>query len=180
MQAPGFLGGSMDKAREQAAEIDKHDKLRGALAYAAIAEKDKKTSEAESAYQRAITSAPDSVVGYNGLVNLYVREKRWADAFATLDRISARLPTEHNVPLAVARVAYLSGEQLARAEEGMKAWLANPPKSASVNTQALAHARLGGIYEKTSRKEPARAEYEKALSLNPKLEEAKKGLDAVR
>lgn len=180
MRAPGFLGGSMDKAREQAAEIDKYDKLRGALAYATLAEKDKKTAEAEAAYQRAVAAAPDSVVGYNGLVNLYVREKRWSEAFGMLDRASARIPTEQNVLLAVARVAYLSGEQLPRGEEAAKQWLANPPKSASVNSRAGAHLRLGNIYEKTNRKELARAEYERALHLNPKLEDAKKALDGVR
>ncbi len=180
MQAPGFVGGSMDKAREQAAEIDRHDKLRGALAYAALAEREKKTAEAEAAYQRAVAAAPDSVVGYNGLVNLYVREKRWSEAFAILDRAAARIPSDGNIALAVARVAYLSGEQLARGEEAAKGWIANPPKNASTNSQAAAHLRLGNIYEKTSRKELARGEYERALSLNPKFEDAKKALDGVR
>jgi tetratricopeptide (TPR) repeat protein len=180
MQAPGFLGGSMDKARETAAEIEKHDKFHGALASAQLAEKDKKPADAEAAYHRAITVAPDSVVGYNGLVNLYVREKRWSDAFATLDRVAARIPSEGNIPLAIARVAYLSGEQLARGEEAAQHWIANPPKNASVNSQAAAHFRLGAIYEKTGRKELARAEYEKAVGLNPKHEDAKKALDALK
>lgn len=180
MQAPGFLGGSMDKAREAAAEIEKHDKLRGALAYAQLAEKEMKVPEAEAAYQRAVTAAPDSAVGYNGLVNLYVREKRWNDAFAMLDRIAVRLPSEGNIPLGVARVAYLSGEQLARGEEAAKQWIANPPKTASVNSRATAHLRLGNIYAKTGRKELARAEYEKAISLNPKQDEARKALKGVR
>jgi pentatricopeptide repeat protein len=180
MQAPGFLGGSMDKARETAAELEKHDKLRGALAYAQLAEKEKKAPETEVAYQRAVTVAPDSAVGYNGLVNLYVREKRWNEAFAMLDRIAVRLPSEGNIPLAIARVAYLSGEQLARGEEAAKQWIANPPKNASVNSQAGAHLRLGNIYEKTGRKELARAEYEKALTIFPKSEDIKKALEGVR
>ncbi len=180
MHAPGFMGGSMDKAREQAAEIDKTDKLRGALAAAALAENEKKTPEVEAAYQRAVTAAPDSAVGYYGLVNLYVREKRWGDSFAVLDRLSARLPAEQSVALVIARVAYLSGEQLSRGEESAKQWLANPPKNVGVNSQAMGHLRLGNIYEKTSRKELARTEYERALRLNPRLDEAKKGLEAVR
>lgn len=180
MHAPGFLGGSMDKAREQAAEIDKYDKLRGALAYAALAENDKKTGDAEAAYQRAIVAAPDSLVGHFGLLNVYIREKRWHEAFGVLDRAAARLPAEHNILLAVARVAYLSGEQLPRGEEAAKSWIASPPKNASVNSQVTAHVRLGNIYEKTNRKELARTEYEKAVSLNPKLDDAKKALDGLR
>ena len=180
MLAPGFLGGSMEKAREQAAEIDKRSKVRGALAYGLLADHDKNAREAEAAYQRAVAAAPDSAVGYNALVNLYVREKRWGDAFAMLDRIAARLPTEMNVPLAVARVAYLSGEQLPRGEEAAKHWIANTPREATVNARAVAHLRLGNIYEKTGRRELARSEYERAVSLNPKYEEAKKALDNVK
>jgi len=180
LYAPGFLGGSIEKAREQAAEIEKRDKLRGALAHAIIADHEKNSAESEAAYQRAIATAPDSVIGYNGLVNLYVREKRWNDAFATIDRIAARIPTELNTPLSIARVAYLSGEQFARGEEAAKKWIASPPKAATVNWKAAAHLRLGNIYEKTARKELARAEYELALSLNPKLDDARKALDGLK
>ncbi|CAN5418816.1 hypothetical protein BH09GEM1_BH09GEM1_29510 [soil metagenome] len=180
LNAPGFLGGSAAKAREQAAEIEKRDKLRGALAYAAIADHDTDARAAEVAYQRAITVASDSIAGYSGLANVYVREKRWADAFGMLDRIAARIPTEWSIPLSVARVALLSGEQLPRAEEGLKRWIGNTPPLAPFHSKATAHFRLGQIYEKTSRKELAMPEYEMALTINPKLEDAKKALDALK
>ena len=180
MQAPGFLGGSMEKAREQAAALDKVSKLRGAYATAILAAHEKKIAEEEAAYQRAVAVAPDSGLGYNGLVNVYVREKRWAEAFAMLDRVAARIPTERNIPLVVARVAYLSGEQLARGEETAKQWIANPPKDASTNSKAAAHFRLGNRYEKTGRKELARSEYQQSLSINPKLDDAKKALDGLK
>ena len=180
MYAPGFLGGSAEKAREQATEIDKRSKLRGALAFGTLAEHDKNVKDAEAAYQRATAIAPDSVAGYNSLVNMYAREKRWTDAFAALDRLKAHMPSEGNVDLTIARVAYVSGEQLAKGEAAAKHWIASPPKEATVNTHATAHLRLGQIYEKTARKELARAEFEKALSLNPKNEDAKKGLDSVK
>ena len=180
LYAPGMFGGSTDKAREQAAEIEKTNKLRGAVAFGIIADRVKDDKAAEAAYQRAILAAPDSVAGYNGLVNVYVREKRWSDAFATLDRVAGRIPTEHNIPLSIARVALLSGEQLPRGEEAVKRWLGNPPVQANNDTRAVAHLRLGQIYEKTARRDLARAEFEQALRLNPKLDEANKALDAVR
>jgi pentatricopeptide repeat protein len=180
LQAPGFLGGNVGKAREQAAEIARFNPMRGALAIAIIADKEKNAKEAEAAYQRAIAIAPDSALGYNGLLNLYVREKRWDDAFAILDRVAQRVPSEANFLLAVARVAYLSGEQLQRGEDAAKKWIANPPKDASVNSRAVAHFRLGNIYEKTARRELARTEYELAVSLNPRLEDAKKALDGLK
>lgn len=180
MQAPGFLGGSMPRAREHAAEIEKFNKLRGALAYGLLADHEKNPKGAETAYQRAITVAPDSAIGYYGLLNSYLREKRWSDAFEVLDRLQARIPSDMSALLGVARVAYLSGEQLTRGEESAKRWLANPPRNASTNSQTTAHVRLGNIYEKTNRKELARAEYEAALALSPKNEDVKKMLDGVR
>ncbi len=180
LYAPGFLGGSIDKAREQAAGIEKRDRLRGALAYALIADHKKDAKASEIAYERAVAVAPDSVAGYSGLVNLYVREQRWTEAFATLDRISAHVPTEHNVPIRIARIAAMSGEQLQRGEDGVKRWIANPPSQATLDNKATAHFRLAQIYEKTSRKELARTEYEQALRINPKQEEARKSLDALK
>jgi tetratricopeptide (TPR) repeat protein len=184
LYAPGMFGGSIEKAREQAAEIDRHDKLRGAIASGVIADHEKDTKAAEAAYQRALgvllVIAPDSVAGYNGLANLYVRQSRWSDAFATLDRIAVRIPMEQNLPLRIARVAVLSGEQLPRGEEVVKRWIANPPSQANSDTKAVAHLRLGQIYEKTSRRNVARTEFEQAVRLNPKLDEAQKALDAVR
>ena len=180
LYAPGMFGGGVDKAREQAAEIDRHDKLRGAMAYGAIADHENDPKTAEASYQRAVAVAPDSIMGYNGLVSLYTREARWADAFATLDRVAARVPSEHMVPMRIARVAVSSGEQLPRAEEIVKRWIANPPATATSGNKATAHFRLGQVYEKTGRSAQARAEYEQALRINPKLEDAKKSLDALK
>jgi tetratricopeptide (TPR) repeat protein len=180
LYAPGIFGGSIEKAREQAAEIDRHDKMRGAIASGVIADHEKDAKAGEAAYQRAISVAPDSAAGYNGLANLYVREARWADAFATLDRTAARVPAERNVPIRFARVAVLSGEQLRRGEDGVKRWIANPPSQANSDTKAMAHLRLGQVYEKTSRSELARTEYDQAIRINPRLDEARKALDGLR
>lgn len=180
MQAPGFLGGSMDRAREQAGEIEKLSKLRGAMAYAQIANKEKNAHDEESAWTRAIGAAPDSLIAYNGLVNFYVREKRWSDAFATLDRLAKALPSEPSTLISTGVVALVSGEQLARGEEALKRWIANPPADAQPYTHSSAHYRLGQLYEKTGRKELAKTEFQKAVSLNDKNDAAKKALDALR
>jgi Tfp pilus assembly protein PilF len=154
--------------------------MRGAIASGVIADHEKDAKAGEAAYQRAISVAPDSAAGYNGLANLYVREARWADAFATLDRTAARVPAERNVPIRFARVAVLSGEQLRRGEDGVKRWIANPPSQANSDTKAMAHLRLGQVYEKTSRSELARTEYDQAIRINPRLDEARKALDGLR
>jgi Tfp pilus assembly protein PilF len=48
-----------------------------------------------------------------------------------------------------------------------------------VNT-GFAHYVLGMIYDRQSKKDAARAEYQLALQFNPKNAEAKKALDALK
>ena len=44
----------------------------------------------------------------------------------------------------------------------------------------FAHYVLGMIYERQSKKDAARAEYQSALTFNPKNTDAKKALDALK
>ncbi|HEY4247926.1 MAG TPA: hypothetical protein VGM64_13820 [Lacunisphaera sp.] len=57
-QAPSFLGGGMDKAYEQAAEIQKLDAVRGRKAYAGLYIADKKYTEAFALYETALREKP--------------------------------------------------------------------------------------------------------------------------
>src|SRR5438552_4337711 len=61
--APGIMGGSMDKAREQANEILKLSSLRGHWQLAQLAERQKDTVAAEHEYKTAVSAAPDSAAG---------------------------------------------------------------------------------------------------------------------
>lgn len=57
-QAPGFLGGGMDKAYEQAAEIKKLDGVRGRQAYATLYVAEKKYPEAFAIYEDVLREKP--------------------------------------------------------------------------------------------------------------------------
>jgi Flp pilus assembly protein TadD len=58
-QAPGFVGGGMDGAYAQAAEIKKLDLARGRSAYANLYTADKKFSEAFAVYEEVLKDAPN-------------------------------------------------------------------------------------------------------------------------
>jgi tetratricopeptide (TPR) repeat protein len=57
--APGIVGGGMDRAYEQAAEIKKLDPVRGRLAYASLYTVDKKYSEALAIFAEVLKDTPD-------------------------------------------------------------------------------------------------------------------------
>lgn len=58
-QAPGFVGGGMEGAYAQAAEIRKLDLRRGRAAYASLYSAEKKYAEAFALYEAVLTEKPD-------------------------------------------------------------------------------------------------------------------------
>lgn len=56
--APGFLGGSLDKARQQVGILKGLDAARGALMNGYVLAKEKRTAEAEAEYRRAVALSP--------------------------------------------------------------------------------------------------------------------------
>jgi tetratricopeptide (TPR) repeat protein len=178
--APGFMGGSMDKAREQANEIVKLNPVRGHLQLATLAERQKDAAAAEREYKAVIAAEPDSVNGYYFLGAFYRREKRWDDSWATYEHLMKLKPDEVTVHLTWGGTAAESGKNLERGEREIKTYLANAPKDAPVGNVSNAHWRLGQIYQQTARKELARAEFNEALKLNPRNQNAKRSLEALK
>jgi tetratricopeptide (TPR) repeat protein len=179
LQAPGFLGGSVEKAREQAAEIRKRDRLRGTLSDAAIAQDQKDFAGAEREYRSASALYPDSLSPRYGLGLFFARTAKYDEAFATFDSILAARPEELNALYQIGRTGALSGQRLDRAEQALKQFLAAPPREGTPRP-AGAHWRLGMVYEKQGRKDMAAEEYRSALAIDPGFAEAKKALAKLR
>ena len=180
MQAPGFMGGSQEKAKDQAAAIMRLNAMRGHFALANLAAHGKDLVTEESELKAAVAAAPDSVTAWFSLGAFYQNEKRWADAFALYDRMMKEQPAETLAHFQYGRTAALSGGNLERGERELKSWLSSAPASAPVVTQSGAHMRIAMIYERQGKKNEARSEYQTALSINPKNIEAKKMLDALK
>jgi tetratricopeptide (TPR) repeat protein len=178
--APGFMGGSIEKAKAQALEIGKLHPFRGHFAEARIANRQKDVAGEEKAYRAAVAALPDSVVTFYQLGSFYRRQQKWEDAFAVYDSLMKRHPEEIPVHASWGVVAAQNGLHLERAERELKIWLGAIPKEANVQTISFVHYALGLVYEKTARKDAARAQYTEALKHNPQNAEAKKALDALK
>jgi tetratricopeptide (TPR) repeat protein len=179
MQAPGFLGGSKEKAREMVLEIKKRNPYRGSAAAANLCVAGKDPACAERELQQLATSYPDSAGVYTSLAAFYANEKQFDKAFAVLNQRLQAKPNELTTLYAVGRTASLSGQNLDQGIEALKTYLAGPipergPEPAHV------HYRLGTIYEKKGAKDLAREEYRAALQLNPKHQEAQKALASLK
>jgi Tfp pilus assembly protein PilF len=182
LQAPGVMGGSTAKAREQQREIAKRSAFRGQLAAATVAWADKDTAATERALRAAIATEPDSA---RTVISLAQRQAGWERipaAFATLDDFLARHPRDIAVRFQVGRLAANSGQQLERGETILRELLAEPEwESANLRpSRAAVHYRLGMVLEKSGRKPDAKAAYERAVALDPQLKPAKDALAALR
>lgn len=182
LMAPGFMGGSEAKAREQQREIAKRNAFRGYLAAATVAWAGKDTLGTERAMRAAIAAAPDSA---RTVITLAQRQAGWgriSAAFGTLDEWLARYPRDIAVRFQIGRLAAVSGQQLDRGETLLRDLIAEPEwESTNLRpSKAAVHYRLGMVLEKSGKKPDARASYERALSLDPQLKPAKDALAALR
>lgn len=178
-RAPGFLGGSKEKAREMALEIKKRNPYRGAIAFGNLCAADDDSVCVERGLRDMVTNYPDSSAVYASLAAFYANRKEFDKAFAVLDQRLSVKPNELTTLYQVGRTASLSGENLEKGERALKTYLANPTPERGP-APAHVHYRLGTIYEKKGAKDLALEEYRTALQLNPKHPEAKKALAALR
>ncbi|HET9768907.1 MAG TPA: tetratricopeptide repeat protein [Thermoanaerobaculia bacterium] len=173
--APGFMGGSVEKAREQAGEIAKRDAVRGAIARANIALDQKDPAAAERIVQEALAKHPGEPQLRNSLGLFYQSQKRWDAAFDVYEAMLAADPDAWNALYQIGRTAALSGKRLDRGAAALQRYLGHTPDSESPPL-ANAHYRLGMIFEKQGNKAGARAEYQAAIKLDPKLDDARDAL----
>ncbi|MDB4875316.1 MAG: repeat protein [Gemmatimonadetes bacterium] len=106
--APAMMGGSMVKAREQAAEMSKVNPMRGHVGYAFVAEQEKDNAAAEKALLAAIAAAPDSDVTYSYAGAFYRRRERWTDVIAMYEKRLKIMPKDAT-PASVSNTHYSLG-----------------------------------------------------------------------
>jgi len=134
---------------------------------------DKARAEAEEIRRR------DPVRGAQALADLYVSEKKFAEAFAVVDELIAKSPDNMPVRYQLGRLAAITGQQLDRGAAALQGYLQYSPKDREPGI-AAAHWRLGMVQEKRGDKTAARAEYEAALKLAPDFAVVRDALAKLR
>ena len=175
VQAPGFLGGSTEKALGQAEEIRKRNALRGFLELGALYEREKRIADAEKAYLAASKEKSDRHVGEYRLGVFYQNTGAFDKAFELFEAMIAANPNEFGALFQIGKTGAMSGQRLPRAEEALAAYLQTTP-GRNDPSLAAAHWRLGMVHERRQDKQRAKAEYETALRLDPSFKPATESL----
>ena len=173
--APGIMGGSVERAREQAQEIRRRNPYRGAYAAGRIAARQKDTATVAREYRQLIAQYPDSSGPWASLVALLASQQRWDEAFETTERLRRAQPASTVAPYLIGRLASESGQRLEAGEQALRRYLTTTPRPGEP-TLANAHYRLGGILERQGKRDQARAEYRAAIALDPKLKAARNAI----
>jgi tetratricopeptide (TPR) repeat protein len=179
LAAPGFLGGGIEHARKQAAEITKLNPYRGGIAHANVAFAARDTAGLIRAHEGLTAQFPDSTAPYFVLLNVQLTRRQWPLAWAAVDRLERIRPDLPTVRYAIGRAAAESGEQLDRGESALRSYLQHHPQP-NEPSLAAAHWRLGMIAERRGNTAAARQAYQVAATMDPNLKQVKEALSRLK
>ncbi len=135
LEAPGILGGGLDKARALAADIAKVDAGEGYWSQAKIAEKKKEYSGAEAQLRRAIEASPHQVGRLIDLARFLTSQGRYQEAEQSFVKAEKLNPQSPKLLYNRAAIYIRSGRNLDLAKELLKRYLSlnltadDPPRS---------------------------------------------------
>lgn len=176
-QAPGFMGGSWEKAEKAARAIALIDPLEGHDALATVYLRKEEPELAEKEYLGAAELNPNRL----GNLGVFYQNQQWYDkAFSTFQKAFTQFPENMSLLYQVGRTSALSG---ARPELGIKSleqYIAETEAAKASPSHAAAKMRLAMIYEKQGDMAKAKTLYQASLAEDPEMDLAKKGLKRVK
>lgn len=178
-EAPAIMGGGLDKARDQAAQIQKSHPGTAHLILARVADKSKQYSEAETQYHAAIQTAKNPADMWLQLASYYRGHGR-------MDEMQNAVLSAMAVPNKPAEAYFDAGNVLYRGNRNFSAavqYLQRYLSSGELVESApafRAHYLIGRLNEKMGQKQAAAAEYTASLALASGFAPAKAALNRLQ
>jgi len=135
LEAPGFLGGGLDKAGATAIQIGKISPAEGQAAEAKLAERRKESGRAEQYLRHAVELAPQQVGRLIDLARFLMKQGRFQEADQSFERAEKIAPGSPRVMFAQAETYIKAHHNLGVARELLKRYMStvvtvdDPPKS---------------------------------------------------
>ncbi len=172
VEAPGIVGGGLDKARGVAAKLQPLSPARAHRLLAMIAAKDGKDSVAVAEYQAEL-SVSHSAEAYVDLANFY-KSRKQPEPAAKMAEQALEHDTHHGPDtLDAARVLLSLHRNESTAQDALRSYLKSP--QVGVAQFARAHVLLGQSLQASGDNAGAQTEVQAALSLARNYEAAKRG-----
>jgi tetratricopeptide (TPR) repeat protein len=135
LEAPGFLGGGLDKAQSLVPRISQINEGEGYWAQAKLAEKRKQFSTAEDHLRRAIQAAPQQVGRFVDLARFLAKQGRYQEADESITLAEKVAPDSPKLMYAKADLYIKTGRNLQVARDLLKRYMNSrltpddPPRS---------------------------------------------------
>lgn len=179
IEAPGFMGGSPDKARMQAEKIAPLNPPVSMWVLARLAEKQDNPEEAERFYRAAIEASHSSASTWVDLASFFRRVKRYDEMEKAIQQVMAAGHRSGEDLFDAAGILVRAGRNFPLAAQLVRQYLSSgaPTESAPY---LQAHYLLGTILEKQGDRQGALAEYRAALALAADFKDAKEGIKRLQ
>jgi len=177
IEAPWFLGGSKDKARQQVQAIAGIDPLEGMLALAQLYLGSDQPELARAQYESLLDRRPGSAHFYLEALDFYEHQRDALNMARVLGRAHEVVPQDPRLLFYSAVTRVIGGLQLTQAEEELKQFLAQYPGNSDSVTQGDGRAWLGSVYEGEGNWAAAVEQYRLAVQLEPYRKRFRKSLE---
>ena len=128
LQAPGIIGGSVEKAAWEADTIKTYDPYAGYIAEARVRGYQKDKVKQEECYRKAISLDPKNVIAYEALWFLYMDEKNTTKADEVFKQAAALVTNTSDIYFQEG-LFYVGKNDLAKAREFFEKALKKDPKT---------------------------------------------------
>ena len=146
-QAPGVVGGGIDKAQQVAAQLDRLSVARAAVLRAQIAEQQKDYAGAEEQLKKAIAADPHPAEAWASLASFYARRKQFPEMDGAIKSAVSAAQRDKHASVALYDCAGLLAENKRSPELAatlLEQYLAAPEKSEE-GPAFVAHLRLARL-----------------------------------
>lgn len=177
MEAPGFVGGGKDKALAQARELQSQNAAAALWIQARIAEKDKRTAEAERLFRQAVDITHGRNEQWLNLASFYLRQgqrDKMEDAINHAAAATAHSP-QTDVLVDAANLLFRAGRNFDGAIQYLRQYLQSDRKVEEAPAYR-AHVLLGNILASRGDRAAAATEYRAALALASNYQPARQAL----
>lgn len=178
LMAPGFIGGSDEKALQQAAEIKKRDVLEGHRAYTRIYINQKKQDLARKEMIDAVREQPNNARAHYYLGNVYMIDENWPAAIHEFEFAQKIDPNLMPLHFRIGQWSVKAGKDYARGEASLRKYLGHKPEEGDP-PHAATWFYLGRVQELQGKKAEAKASYLNAQKLAPNDKEVTAALKRV-
>lgn len=177
IEAPGFLGGDKNKAKQQAEYVARHDRAMASYIYARVDEKQGNTG-AEAEYKKAIAASTQPAHYWIELAHYYRRVGRLSEMEDAIRHSVAVARAGDGSEFDSASLLIHSGRNFAGAAQILRHYVSQDDASEDGPT-FRAHYLLGVLLEKQGKKKEAAAEFQIALNMASEYRPAQDALARV-